>query len=246
MANGPVVASLSRIGKVLGTGRGAFELYLPALRIAPGARLALVGTSGSGKSTLLDILALAMRPDKADEFHLADHNGTMHDIAALWRKSADDDLSRLRALSLGYVLQTGGLLPYLKVRDNILLPLRLANLPTNGALDKLAEALDIVEQLDKTPSQLSVGQRQRAAIARALVHRPVLLIADEPTASVHPSMARTIMNLIVDQAQRQGAATIVATHDQALAESMGFEIVPLRSEQHDDGHQVSVFGRQTA
>ncbi len=204
-------------------GGAAFTLTVESLLLDPGALVAVTGASGTGKSTLLDIAALARRPDEAGRIAVC---GT--DAAALWACGAKDALARLRARHFGYVLQTGGLVPFLSVGANAALAQELAGRRDAARLAALAERLGIRDLLARMPATLSVGQRQRAAILRALAHRPALVLADEPTASVHPDMAATILALLADQARQAGAAVLLATHDAPAARAAGFHEVPLQ------------------
>ena len=204
-----------------------FELTLRCFVVHPGEAIALVGPSGSGKSTLLNLLGLAKAPRRAARFALATRDGAYHDIAALWRADADARLSALRARHQGYVLQQGGLLPFLDIGANIRLALDLLGQPDPAAVQSVAARLGLAHLLRRPASAVSVGERQRAAIARAIVHRPDIVLADEPTANVHPSMADTVLALLRDQARDSGAALVLATHDVARAEAHGFTIVPV-------------------
>jgi putative ABC transport system ATP-binding protein len=195
-----------------------FELLVEELDIAPGTVLAVTGPSGSGKSTLLDMLALALRPDDATTFTFGPPPSG-HDVMKLWREGRHDALARLRASHCGYVLQTGGLLPFLTVFGNIALTQRIAGRVDRAYVETLASRLGIAAQLGKRPAQLSVGQRQRVAIARALAHRPQIVLADEPTASVHPALGAEIAALLVAETRAAGAALVVATHDPELLAS---------------------------
>lgn len=218
-------------------GRGAagdFVLSIPRFVVQPGEAIAVTGPSGSGKSTLLDLLALALKPDAVGRFVVAGS-----EAGELWRQDATDALAALRARHFGYVLQQGGLLAFLSVRDNIRLPQRLAARPDPGRLAQLAGRLDILPQLDRKPADLSVGQRQRAAIARALAHRPDIVLADEPTASVHPEMADTILALLVENTRQSGAALVLATHDPVRARAAGFTLLALATG-HEGGVATSV------
>jgi putative ABC transport system ATP-binding protein len=213
--------------------RGAgssFELYVPNLTVPAGAVLLLKGSSGCGKSTLLDLLALALQPDQAGQFQFTPCAEVQADLGDLWRRRALDQLGWLRGEHIGYVLQTGGLLPFLTVRENIALPCRLLG-RVPDAVAGLAKRLGITGQLDKWPVQLSVGERQRAAIARALAHRPSLILADEPTASVDPLNADTILNLLLELVSQFGVTTIIATHEGAL--TAGLPVLQHRLERHD-------------
>jgi putative ABC transport system ATP-binding protein len=149
------------------------------------------------------------------------------DAAALWQRGAGDALARLRAQSFGYVLQTGGLVPFLSVGANAALAQDLAGRRDAARIAALAERLGIAGLLARMPETLSVGQRQRAAILRALAHQPALVLADEPTAALHPEMAVSILALLAEQARAAGAAVLLATHDAPAARTAGFHEVPL-------------------
>jgi putative ABC transport system ATP-binding protein len=217
--------------------RGAFVLQVPLLSVAAGQAVAIAGPSGAGKSTLLDTLALALPPGQADAILVAGH-----DAAPLWQRRAHDALAALRAAQIGYVLQQGGMLPFLTVGANIILPQRLAGRPDAAHAGLLADRLGIADQLHKLPGALSVGQRQRAAIARALAHRPAIVLADEPTASVHPEMADAILALLAETARDTGAALVLATHDPARAEAAGFTMLRLATRRAGDAAVSELVG----
>lgn len=203
-----------------------FRLLVPSLEIRPGAKLAFVGESGSGKSTLLELLSMILRPSNCDTFMFQPlPGGQSHDIGAAWKSANSDALTDLRSRHIGYVLQNGGLLPYLTVRENIELSRRLLALPLEDCAGRWAEKLGIGQQLDKLPATLSVGQRQRAAIARALVHEPSVVIADEPTAAIDPLNAERIMKLLTALADEAGVALIVATHAHDLVRRLELELI---------------------
>lgn len=219
----PPLLEIRRLVVTRRAGDYAFRLEVPDLALAPGAAIALLGKSGSGKSTLLDLLALALQPDAAERFvfHPA---GAPIDLAAAWQAGAAAQ-DRVRACHVGYVLQTGGLLPFLTVRQNIALPAEIAGRPEPGRVGALAERLGVAHHLDRKPHLLSVGERQRVAIARALVHRPALILADEPTSALDPALAGEVMGLLLDQARAEGAAVVVATHDHEAVRQLGLPSV---------------------
>ncbi len=219
----PPLLDLRDVAFAHAAGRDTFRLEVPELVLARGGRLALLGPSGSGKSTLLDLLALAAAPVSAETF-VFDPDGTPHDVAAAWR-DGPARLDRLRARHIGYVMQTGGLLPFLSVRANVDLPRLVSGDAGPSRLAGLAERLGVAAQLDKRPHALSVGQRQRAAIARALAHRPRLVLADEPTSALDPAMAAQVLDLLLAETQAAGAALIVATHDHAAVARLGLPVV---------------------
>lgn len=210
-------------------------LSVPRLDVARGARIALIGESGSGKSTLLELLAMILRPTRSGTFRFHPQPGTeAFDVAAGWRGNEADAFGRVRSRFIGYVLQYGGLLPYLTVRRNIELPRRLLDLPLGAAAEDLASRLGIGAQLDKLPAELSVGQRQRAAIARALAHDPPIVIADEPTAAIDPVNSERIIRLLVGLTEELGVTLILATHAQELVRQAGFTIVGHRIDAADE------------
>jgi putative ABC transport system ATP-binding protein len=205
---------LKNVLKVREKGGQRFELHVPAFVIQPGEFIALVGGSGCGKSTLLDILALVLRPTQADEFTI---RIPKRDVAYAVMALSEATLARIRKTDMGYVLQTGGLLPFLTVQENILLPCRLNGLDdAEVGVQYLAERLGIADQLTKKPQFLSGGQRQRAAIARALAHRPSIVLADEPTAAVDKLTAGEIRDQFKELTRLMGVTLCMATHDEAL------------------------------
>lgn len=212
--------------KSYAAGGSQFRLDIPRLDILRGAKLAFVGESGSGKSTLLELLAMILRPTESREFSFCPQpDDSAHDIAAAWQSADVNALGDLRSRHIGYVLQNGGLLPYLTVRDNINLSRRLLFGPTEDVAGHWADRLRIAAQLGKHPAELSVGQRQRAAIARALAHDPTVLIADEPTAAIDPANAERIMQLMVGLVDDLGVTLIIASHAHRLMRSAGLTMI---------------------
>ena len=214
-------------------GAQGFELTVPGLTIRRGEMVALVGFSGCGKSTLLDLLAMVLRPDRMEAFTFQGDGRHRLDVARAWRNNQQDRLARVRMRAIGYVLQTGGLLPFLSVAENIGLSRMGLGLPVQGAGQRLAERLGIARHMKKYPGQLSVGERQRVAIARAMAHEPAVVIADEPTASLDPINAQEIMALFTHIARDNGVTLVMATHDKDRAEAMGFRCVTFDLNQND-------------
>ena len=226
---------LRDVEKIYDAGGTRFELRVPRLSVPRGSKLALIGESGSGKSTLLELLAMILMPTAAGEFTFTPSpQSPASDLDGIWREQASDQLSELRSRYIGYVLQHGGLLPYLSVRRNIELPRLLLGLPVGSVADELGEQLGISQQLDKLPAALSVGQRQRAAIGRALSHEPPIVIADEPTAAIDPLNSERIMALFVELVDALGVTLILATHAHELVRERGFTLLPHEIEVRDD------------
>ncbi|SDS44617.1 putative ABC transport system ATP-binding protein [Pseudomonas asplenii] len=233
--------SLREVRKTRGEGAQRYSLVIARLDLAPGQQWALVGPSGCGKSTLLDLLALVLAPDRAGVFAF-DGPAGVQDIAALWREGRHDPLAQLRSRYFGYVLQTGGLLGFLDVRGNIELSRKLLGLADDGSVRRLAEQLEIADQLDKKPQALSVGQRQRVSCARALAHGPRLLLADEPTAALDPLNAGRVMQLLLRQAGEQGACCVVASHDETLVRDLGMSVLRITCRRDADGGVTATLG----
>jgi putative ABC transport system ATP-binding protein len=233
-AAGPAGLELVSIVKRRGDTSGSvFQLEVPYFSARPGEFVAVVGASGCGKSTLLDMLGLVSRPTEMASFTLACGHGVV-DVADLWQRGDERGLASVRATEIGYILQTGGLLPFLSVRQNAALSLRIqGGAVDDGRIEALAARLDIADHLDKKPARLSGGQRQRAAILRAAVHRPRLILADEPTAAVDKTRAVGIVADFVKVVRKSGLAVVMVTHDVGLVEPpvadrvFSFEIEPV-------------------
>jgi len=179
------------------------------LRIAAGEFVAITGPSGSGKSSLLNLLGCLDKPSSG-EYRL---DGEA--VAAL----DDERVSALRSRKIGFVFQSFFLLPRLNVLENVLLPLRYAHETDLQAPQRARALLDRVglsDRLDHRPNELSGGQQQRAAIARALVRQPRLLLADEPTGNLDSKSAADVLGLI-EELHREGQTIVLVTHDADVA-----------------------------
>src|SRR5882724_6759058 len=171
------------VAQTLEDGERTFHLDIAALSLGPGMRKAIVGPSGSGKTTAMDLLALAGRPRSAESFLLIGDDGETIDLG--WSaRDRRDHAAAVRARYFGYVLQTGLLLPFLTIGENILLAQKLVGTDDRDFAQSLLDELGITAPFSTMPSALSVGQRQRVAVARALAHKPQFLFADEPTAAL--------------------------------------------------------------
>ena len=196
------------------------------LDLSAGEVLAVTGPSGSGKSTLLHVMAGVLVPDAGSvSYHGGSAAGgieasasgeTTVDIAALDEAAR----SRLRLSEFGFIFQFGQLLPDLTALDNVTIPLLLAGSPRRKALTQAREALEelgLSEHMDKRPGQLSGGQAQRAAVARALVTNPRILFADEPTGSLDSLAAERTMEVLLSSVRSRGASLVIITHDARVA-----------------------------
>lgn len=227
-----------------GDGPGAFELRVPELEVRAGQAVAITGPSGCGKSTLLDVLGLVLRPTRVERFH---YGRDAVDVARLWTAGARDGLARLRAGGIGYVMQTGGLLPFVDVRHNIgLSPVVIGQKPDRAHLGRLIDTLGLGPLLEKKPRALSIGERQRAAIARALAHRPALVLADEPTASLDPVNARRVLDLLLHLTTEIGSALVLVSHDWDQVAALGIRRLTAKVTPAGEAGSVSLFSPRPA
>ena len=190
---------------------GEFRLTIPELTVAQSEKVAVIGPSGSGKTTLLNLIAGIFHPD-AGEIYIGDV--PIHQLT-------DAERRNFRISKIGFVFQDFELLDYLNVLDNILHPYRIT-----GALvlDKtvraraatLAENMGIGDKLGRFPDELSQGEKQRAAICRALLPQPTLILADEATGNLDPDNKKVILDLLFDSVNNNDATLLAVTHDHEL------------------------------
>jgi len=190
---------------------GDFGLRVADLRIEGGETVAVIGPSGSGKTTLLNLIAGIALPQAGR----VRTNGV--EIAAL------DDRARreFRIANIGLVFQEFELLEYLTVRDNILLPYRITSAlrldrTVRQRAEDLARQVGIADKLGRLVKRLSHGERQRVAVCRALLTRPALLLADEPTGNLDPANRDRVLDFLFDYATSAGATLVTVTHDHDL------------------------------
>jgi ABC-type lipoprotein export system ATPase subunit len=194
-------------------GTVAPALVIQDLSIDGGAQVCVAGGSGSGKTTLLNVIAGIVSPDAGAEVLIGET-----DVAKLGESARD----RFRARNIGYVFQTFNLLQGYSALENVLLPMHFAGIPSREArlrAQALLDRMGISAKADNRPRALSVGEQQRAAVARALACRPAVVLADEPTANLDPENAGEAMQLLKEEAAREKATLIVVTHDDRVQDS---------------------------
>jgi putative ABC transport system ATP-binding protein len=177
--------------------------------VPSGQFLAITGMSGSGKSTLLYQLSLLDRPNK----------GTIMIESIDTSGLSSEERISFRLKNLGYIFQDYAILPMLTAKENVMMPLLMQGIDEKNAQKKAEEALakvDLQDRLDNLPSQLSGGQQQRVSIARAIVHNPKILFADEPTANLDTESSETVLNIFLSL-HKQGQTIIMVTHEPEYA-----------------------------
>ncbi|MFD2763617.1 ABC transporter ATP-binding protein [Micromonospora eburnea] len=189
-----------------------------SVSVRAGEVVALMGPSGSGKSTLLHCLAGIVRPDQ----------GQVHYRGIELTSLSDPARSALRRREFGFVFQFGQLVPELTCLENVALPLRLERVPRREAERRATEWLDRLEVTDvagKRPGEISGGQGQRVAVARALVTGPRVVFADEPTGALDSLNGERVMRLLADAARGAGVAVLLVTHEPRVAAYSDREVV---------------------
>jgi len=191
-----------------------------SLEVGAGEFLGLLGSSGSGKSTLLNLMAGLDRPTTGA---ILAQGRNLSEMTSL-------ELARYRSRTVGMVFQAFNLLPRMTLQENVELPLRLAEVERSERATRVREALERVhleKRLNHRPSELSGGEQQRAALARALVNRPTTLLADEPTGNLDSVTGLEIMNLLQEINRTLGVTIVLVTHEHPLAERFAHRIAEL-------------------
>jgi putative ABC transport system ATP-binding protein len=198
-----------RLTRVLASGgRPLTVLDDVSFAIAPGESVAVLGPSGSGKSTLLALMAGLDRPTSGEILYegRAIH-GLSEDALALWRRA-----------NVGFVFQSFQLLQHLTARENVLLPLELrGDADAREAADELLAQVGLADRSHHYPTQLSGGEQQRIAVARAFAARPALLLADEPTGNLDSRTGEAVLEMLAHLQRRSGTSLVLVTHDPATA-----------------------------
>ena len=204
-----VLLTASQLNKTVQVGEQTLSIIKDVdIYVNAGEFVVIMGKSGSGKSTLLGLLAALDYPD----------SGTVS-LAGQMLSSLDEDaLAVIRQHDMGFVFQSFHLLPTLTVAENIAFPLDIARRPNPARVDELIDAVDLGHRRHSLPNQLSGGEQQRTAVARALVSHPKIVFADEPTGNLDEQYADQVMQQLLDLRQQVGSALVVVTHDPAIAE----------------------------
>jgi putative ABC transport system ATP-binding protein len=210
--NGPVAVALESVSMEYSTPSGLVRaLSDVTLSVEPGESLAIIGPSGCGKSTLLGLVG-ALDVPTSGRIRIGHH-----EISSM----SEREQAALRRHAFGFVFQSDNLHPFLTVVENVALQLSLAGI--NDRYERCLEILDrlgLAGELDKLPDQLSGGQRQRVGVARALVHRPGLILADEPTGSLDADNSAAVVDLLLAARGGMGATLVMVTHDPEAARRM--------------------------
>jgi lipoprotein-releasing system ATP-binding protein len=208
------VLVLKNIGRSFKQGNDELHILKEAnLSIAKGEIVALVGPSGAGKSTLLQTAGLLERPD----------SGEIYLDGKEVSQVGDDAKTALRREYLGFVYQYHHLLPEFSAFENIMIPMMVKGGKKSSHTQRVNELLDAVQltkRADHRPAELSGGEQQRIAIARALANKPKLLLADEPTGNLDPQTSDHVFNLLLEEVRKEGLSALIATHNPALAQKM--------------------------
>jgi putative ABC transport system ATP-binding protein len=187
-------------------GNRTLVVDIPAFVLEPGAQVALCGPSGLGKSTVLNLVAGIIKPDRGS----IRIDGT--EVTALSESRRD----RLRATTIGYIFQTFNLLPAFTVLENVLLGMSFGPGGDAAHAEQLLRRVGLTDRMRHSPRQLSTGQQQRVAVARALANRPRLVLADEPTGNLDSHNAREALRLIRETCRENRAALLLVSHDRNI------------------------------
>ncbi len=204
-----VVIGCRDLARRFGSGETAVDaLRSVSVEVTRGELVAIMGPSGSGKSTLMHLLAGLDRPS----------GGTVSIAGVDPAKLKDTQLTKLRRAHVGFIFQSFNLLPTLSAEENVTLPLDLSGERVDTAwIDELLQSVGLEDRRKHRPAELSGGQQQRVAVARAIVHRPSVLFADEPTGNLDSQSGADVLELIRNAVDGYGQTTIMVTHDQRAA-----------------------------
>lgn len=207
-----VIAETKKAERIYGRGAAAVRaLQGVDMRLTKGRLLVLKGRSGSGKTTLLNLLGGLDRPTSGEVYFLGKEIGGL----------SDRERTAIRRQSMGFIFQSFGLLPLMSAAENVEFGLRLSGIPAKEWKERIQEALDLVgltKRAHHRPYEMSGGEQQRCAIARAVAHRPLLLLADEPTAELDSKMGRQVSDVFRRLVHEEGMSIVMTTHDPSVME----------------------------
>lgn len=203
---------INKLEVTRGEGSQSFLIELPYFSVNNGDVVTLCGQSGCGKSTILEVIGLILKPNSLQSYKLNDV-----DIATPINKADHSKLAKLRSKNFGFILQTGGLLPFLSSIENIKLSCKIIGVEFDESwISPIIDRLEVRSLLNKYPSQLSIGERQRISFLRSIAHKPHVLLADEPTAALDPHKADELFNIILESVNALNMCAIIVTHDWGL------------------------------
>ena len=203
-----------------------------SLTMQNGERVALLGSSGSGKSTLLNLIGGIDEPS----------HGTITIIDKVLTSLTEPALTLFRRQHIGFIYQQFNLIPTLTTAENILLPLELLGLSVPEQKQRLTywlEAIGLAERGQSFPDQLSGGEQQRVSIARALIHQPTLVLADEPTGNLDAQNGQIVLNLLFELAQQHNQSLLIVTHSKAVADRADRTLILEQGVLHEGGQDIT-------
>jgi len=203
-----LLLNIENLRKCFGTPDGSVMTVVdvPSFSLESGQQTALCGTSGAGKTTFLNLIAGILQPDE----------GRIELDGCLISEANEAERDRLRARTIGYIFQTFNLLQGYSCIENVLLGMSFGPGADRSRASELLERVGLGQRLDHFPRQLSTGQQQRVAVARALANRPKLVLADEPTGNLDPASAAESLGLIRETCRENGAALLLVSHDRGV------------------------------
>ncbi len=230
--------NINNLSITRGVGEQSFSVALPKFHMKSGEVVVIQGASGCGKSTLLEMIGLVLTPNEVDTYQFGSGDNTVA-VNQLIKANDQQRLAKIRAEKIGFMMQSGGLLSYLSIEDNLLLPSRILKIDIDKPwLSHLCNTLRIGHLLKKYPKQLSIGERQRVAFIRSVLHHPVLLLADEPTSALDPENSEILFNLIIQLARENNISVLMVSHDWELIKSTGLRNL---SPYFNEKQRVSIF-----
>src|SRR5689334_16272934 len=226
-----VAVRADNVTKHYGEGEASVRaLCTVSMDVAYGEFVAVMGPSGSGKSTLMHLLAGLDRPSEGNVYIEGENVTTMK----------DKELTMLRRQRVGFIFQAFNLIPQLTAEENIVLPLTLAREKANGNLESLLDQVGLGDRRTHKPTELSGGQQQRVAVARALITRPAVVFADEPTGNLDSKASEEVLSLLRRSVDEFGQTVVMVTHDTEAA-SIGDRVLVLSDGQivHDGSAETA-------